>query len=99
MSDIPKEVKIDKSIFKYLAQSIQINMQKEADAIVSYQEMLNELQNYYHGEMDEESAKKYGKAKEIICKQIKEFIADELNHQEGLGKLYSFVTGIQANES
>jgi len=46
----------------------------------------------------EENMKKYNKAIDILSKQIKEFIADELNHQEGLGKLYSFVTGIQAKE-
>ena len=98
MNDIPKEVKIDKSIFKYTASNLQMNMQKEADLIMCYQELLNQLQNYYHGEMDEVNRKKYDKAVEIICKQIKSFIADNLSHQEGLNKLYSFVTGVQASE-
>lgn len=98
MNNIPKEVKVDKSIFKYTASALQMNMQKEADLIVSYQELLNQLHNYYPGEMDEVNRKKYDKAVEIICKQIKNYIADNLNHQEGLTKLYSFVTGVQASE-
>ena len=98
MNNIPKEVKVDKSIFKYTASALQMTMQKEADLIISYQELLNQLHNYYHGEMDEVNKKKYDKAVEIICKQIKNYIADNLNHQEGLTKLYSFVTGVQASE-
>ena len=98
MNNIPKEVKVDKSIFKYTASNLQMNMQKEADLIVSYQELLNQLHSYYPGEMDEVNKKKYDKAVEIICKQIKNYIADNLNHQEGLTKLYSFVTGVQASE-
>jgi len=90
--------KIDKSIFKYCASELQRNMMKEADAIMSYQELINMLNNYYVGEMDETNRMKFEKARDKIISTIKEFIEDELNHQETLSKLYTFVTGIKASE-
>ena len=66
---------------------IQRNNEDEAVAIKGYTELLDLV---FKSDLTNES-------KEKIFASIKEIIADELNHQQKLQELYSFLTSIQPN--
>ena len=70
-----------------IANNIQYNLQKEADAIRDYTDLLNMTKS---SDIDEEQ-------KKHIFDVIGEIIADELNHQQKLVELYTKLTTIQAN--
>lgn len=72
--------------YRALAVKIQEDMRREAEAIEGYQKDLNELKTF-----EDEDA-------QAIAEQIEEFIADELNHQENLMKIYVAITGIEPKE-
>ena len=72
--------------YRALAVKIQEDMRREAEAIEGYQKDLNELKTF-----EDEDA-------QAIAEQIEEFIADELNHQENLMKIYVAITGIDPKE-
>ena len=72
--------------YRALAVKIQEDMRREAEAIEGYQKDLNELKTF-----EDEYA-------QAIAEQIEEFIADELNHQENLMKIYVAITGIEPKE-
>ena len=71
-----------------IADLIEQNDKDEANAIISYNYLLEALKN-----SDLSKSKK-----ETIESEIYEIIGDELNHQERLKMLYSLVTGIKENK-
>lgn len=71
-----------------LAKAIEFNLKAEAQAVLDYSEMLNQVLT---SEIDEEK-------KETIVDSISEIVSDELNHQMKLGKLYVYLTGIEPNK-
>lgn len=101
--------KINKDLFGEVAVYIQKNMEKEADAIKEYQEMLNVVTNMCKHEYifevydrctDTSSPSPTAVADKKLLKftieQIKDIIAEELKHQHILGVLYETMTGIKA---
>ena len=79
-----------RKLFDNVAVELQKNIEKEADAIKSYQELLNQLRwKEDSGNADEE------KTADMLCDQIEEFISDELNHQATLHDLYILLTAIK----
>ena len=71
-----------------IADLIEQNDKDEADAIISYNYLLEALK-------DSDLSKN---KKETIESEIYEIIGDELNHQERLKMLYSLVTEIKENK-
>lgn len=72
-----------------IASLIQVNNKDEALAISGYSQLLDKVVNCKELE-DREKAE--------ISSNIREIIADELNHQEKLQKLYSMLTLIEPNK-
>ena len=106
-------VKLNKEMFGHLAEVIQRNLKDEAEAIESYQQMLNEINSicesrylfereiYENGESRKEetaTAKADRKMLSIMCDNVKEIVGDELNHIKRLNVLYEAITGIKAKE-
>lgn len=71
-----------------LAKSIEFNEKAEAQAVYDYTELLKIVSEMT---IDEN-------IREMVVNDISEIIADELNHQEKLHKLYTEIVGIKANE-
>lgn len=71
-----------------IAKFCQFNEKAEAQAVLDYSEMLNQV---LASEIDEEK-------KEMIVNSISEIVSDELNHQMKLGQLYVYLTGIEPNK-
>lgn len=67
---------------------IQDNNKDEAEAIAGYSRLLDKV---LKSELE-------GKEKAEISSNIREIIADELNHQERLQKVYSILTMIEPNK-
>ena len=90
---------INKERFGWLATELQGNMMKEAEAVMSYQMLRNQLKNNidgwkrYPAEGLEAPSKEDIKFAELMLEQVEEFIRDELNHQENLTMLYKAATG------
>ena len=74
----------------YIANLTQFNMRAEAQAIEDYTNMIKETMDCE--DLDELE-------KEQIVEQIKELIADELNHQEVLQEIYVYITNIEPNKN
>lgn len=70
-----------------IASEIQANAKAEAQAIVDYTML---LKNVVQSEILDET-------RDIIIENIKEIIADELNHQKLLEMLYTKLTQIEPN--
>jgi len=86
-----KECVMDKEIKRTateIANLIEDNDKDEANAIISYNFLLEALK-----QSDLSKSKK-----EIIESKIYEIIGDELNHQDVLKSLYSLVTEIKENK-
>lgn len=103
--------KINKDLFGDIAHDLQKNMEDEAEAIKSYQELLNILGNmlkheyiftvYDNGTQTSgpsPTARADKKMIELIIDNVKNIIGDELDHQKKLTVLYSAVTGLTAKE-
>lgn len=71
-----------------IAKLIQENNEDEAEAIAGYSELLNKV--LASSIEDREKAE--------ISSNIREIIADELNHQKRLQELYSMLTLIEPNK-
>lgn len=71
-----------------IANLIEENDKDEADAIMSYNHLLEAVRNSELSRSEQE----------IIESEIYEIIGDELNHQERLKMLYSVVTKIKENK-
>lgn len=82
------EKMVDKRNKMDIADLIEQNDKDEADAIISYNYLLEAVK---------QSDLSKGK-KEAIENEVYEIIGDELNHQERLKMLYSLVTEIKANK-
>ena len=67
---------------------IQENNKDEAEAIAGYSRLLDKV---LLSDLE-------GKEKAEVSSNIREIIADELNHQERLQKLYSMLTMIEPNK-
>lgn len=101
--------KIDKNSFAQIAQELAKNMEDESEAIKSYQELLthinamkdwkdlyqrwNEEKNAWE---DKPTAAADKKMFEVIAKNIKEYVAEELKHLKGLQIMYEAITGLKA---
>lgn len=92
------DLKFNKGMFKHVMYQLQCLIQKEADLIMSYQELINQVKSYYAGDMDESELRKYNRAISIICKSVEPNISDSLRHQEDLAKLYSVVSGVKVKD-
>lgn len=105
--------KLNKNMFGHLAEVVQKNSKDEAEAIESYQQMLNEINGllesrwmferevYENGESrkeETETAKADKKMLKFMLENVKEIIGDELNHQKRLDIIYKALTGIKAKE-
>lgn len=104
--------KINKNLFGEVATYLQRNMEKEAEAIKEYQEMLNSVTNmqnhHYIFEVYDQgtntsspspTANADKKLLKLTIEQLKEIIAEELKHQHILSVLYETMTGIKAEKS
>ena len=106
--------KLNREMFGHLAESVQKNIKDEAEAIESYQQMMNEINSicssewmfkrtiYENGQDHVEptpTATADKKMLKVTCDQLKEIIADEMNHIKRLNVLYETMTGIKAKES
>ena len=78
---------MDELLYK-LASIVQFNNKAEAQAIEDYTEFLKTT-----AELNVPTA-----TKEYIDETISEIVADELNHQQKLQELYSFLTQIEPNK-
>ena len=77
-------------LFDDIAVELQHNVEKEADAIKNYQELINRLRWREKSDDKEEV-----ECAEMLIEQLEEFVSDELNHQEGLHDLYITLSGIK----
>lgn len=68
-----------------IAKLVQLNNREEAEAILDYTDLLNNIQS---STLTEEE-------KTEITAQINEIIGDELNHQQRLQEIYTYLTQIQ----
>lgn len=82
------EIKMAKMTAMDIANLIEDNDKDEADAIKSYNYLLEALKD-----SDLPKSKR-----EIIESEIYEIIGDELNHQQRLKMLYSVITEIKENK-
>lgn len=80
---------VEKPNSDFVAKLVQNNIKAEADAINDYTSFLKVL-----GESDLSKT-----TKDIVESQIYEIISDELNHQERLRLLYTYITGIKTNKN
>lgn len=71
-----------------IAKLIQFNSQSEAKAVLDYTELIRVIENSSLGEED----------KQRLTDLIKELIADELNHENVLQEIYTFLTNIEAKK-
>ena len=72
-----------------IAKLVEFNAKAEAQAVYDYTELIQQIAKK---DIDDE-------IKEKVASNIEEIIADELNHQEKLQALYTFLTTIEANKS
>ena len=72
-----------------IAKLVEFNAKAEAQAVYDYTELIQQIAKR---DIDDE-------IKEKVASNIEEIIADELNHQEKLQALYTFLTTIEANKS
>lgn len=68
-----------------IAKLAQFNDKSEAQAILDYTEMIRAILNSDLEQSD----------KEYLISIIEELIADELNHQQRLSEIYTFLTSIE----
>lgn len=100
--------KLNNAIFDRIAHSLQENLEDEAEAVASYQKMLNDINEINASsylftrwcdekkcEVPRETEKADHKMLKLIETKIKEIIVDELDHQRDLQTLYSYITGLK----
>ena len=72
-----------------IAKEMEFNEKAEAQAVLDYTETINKVMA---SDIEEET-------KSVVIENIREIIADELNHQMKLGELYVLLTGIEPNKN
>lgn len=103
--------KVNKNIFGHIAEELQENLMDEAEAVESYQKLLNEIDgcltcDYMFEKFDSELNKRVPtstatadkKLLKLMAEEVKNIIADELKHQKTISILYEASTGLKAKE-
>lgn len=100
--------KINKDLFGEAAVYLQDAIEDEGEALKKYQEFLNVItrQSQYDyifkkydrekdQEVDSPTCKADKKMFELMIKEIKIYMAEEMKHLKGLMTLYEYITGIK----